>query len=182
MIQSIKYYIMSTKEAIEKIKNMLFNDYAPGVELPKVEPVKMVEVKTKDGLILEVDKLEVGGSVLLNGAPVADGDYEAEDGTKMKVVSGLITEIQAAEEPAKVEIEVEAMKKLPGMFSAINADFAATKNEIADLKKTIATQKESLKQMFSLVEKIAQSSIERPIEKVKSFDELSPLEKFRAQK
>jgi hypothetical protein len=172
---------MSTKEAIEKIKNMLFNDNAPGVELPKVEPVKMVEVKTKDGVILEVDKLEVGGLVLLNGAPVADGDYEAEDGTKMKVVSGLITEIQAAE-PVAVEIEVEAMKKLPGMFSAINADFAATKNEIADLKKTIATQKESLKQMFSLVEKIAQSSIEKPIEKVKSFDEMTPLEKFRAQK
>jgi len=182
MIQSIKYYIMTTKEAIEKIKNMLFNDAAPAVVAPAAEPAKFIEVKTKDGLILEVDKLEVGGSVLLNGAPAADGEYEAEDGTKMKVVSGLITEIMAAEEPAKVEIEVEAMKKLPGMFSAINADFAATKNEIADLKKTIAAQKETLKQMFALVEKMGNNSIEKPIEKAKSFDELSPLEKFRAQK
>jgi HAMP domain-containing protein len=172
---------MSTKEAIEKIKNMLFSDAAP-VVAPAAEPAKFIEVKTKDGLIFEVDKLEVGGSVLLNGAPAADGEYEAEDGTKMKVVSGLITEIMAAEVPAPVEVEVEAMKKLPGMFSAINQDFAATKNEISDLKKTIETQKESLKQMFSLLEKIANNSIEKPIEKVKSFDDMTALEKFRAQK
>jgi hypothetical protein len=36
--------------------------------------------------------------------------------------------------------------------------------------------------MFALVETIANNSIEQPREKVKSFDEMSALEKFRAQR
>jgi hypothetical protein len=36
--------------------------------------------------------------------------------------------------------------------------------------------------MFALVETIANNSIEQPKEAVKSFDEMSALEKFRAQR
>jgi hypothetical protein len=36
--------------------------------------------------------------------------------------------------------------------------------------------------MFSLVEKIANNSIEAPKEQSKTFEEMTPLEKFRAQK
>jgi hypothetical protein len=48
--------------------------------------------------------------------------------------------------------------------------------------KLISKQSESLKQMFALVETIANNSIEQPKEQVKSFDEMSALEKFRAQR
>ena len=193
---------MTPKEAVEKIRTMIFGDMVPaepvlppsGVVAPKVAPVSGVESKFEDyklksGAVVSIDKLDVGGSVTLNGEPAPDGEHELEDGTKIVVAGGLITEVKKAEVVAPVEVEVEAMKKLPGKFSEIEVGFAAAKSEIDQLKQTIADQKstienqgETLKQMFSLVETIANSSIEQPTEKVKSFEEMSALEKFRAQK
>jgi hypothetical protein len=68
------------------------------------------------------------------------------------------------------------------MMSAVNQDIVDLKKTINAQAKLIATQSESLKQMFALVETIANNSIEQPREKVKSFDEMSALEKFRAQR
>ena len=81
-----------------------------------------------------------------------------------------------------VEIEVEAMKKLPGMFSDMENGVNALKELVENQAKTIENQQESLKQMFSLVEKIANNSIEAPKEQSKIFEDMTPLEKFRAQK
>lgn len=192
---------MTPKEAVEKIRTMIFGDVvpaepvlpAPGVVAPNVAPesgvAKFAEYKLKSGAMVSIDKLEVGGSVTLNGQPAPDGEHEFEDGTKIVVVGGLITEVKKPEVAPVVEVEVEAMKKPPGMFSEMEQGFAAAKTDIAELKSTIEAQKntiskqtETLKQMFHLVETIANSSIQSPVEPVKSFDELSPLEKFRAQK
>ena len=193
---------MTPKEAVEKIRTMIFGDVVPaepmipasGVITPKVAPEsgvesKFAEYKLKSGAMVSIDKVEIGGSVTLNGQPAPDGEHEFEDGTKIVVAGGLITEVMKPEVAPVVEVEVEAMKKLPGMFSEMEQGFAAAKTDIAELrstideqKNTIAKQAETLKQMFQLVETIANSSIQSPVEPVKSFDELSPLEKFRAQK
>ena len=193
---------MTPKEAVEKIRTMIFGDVVPaepvlpasGVIAPKVAPVSGVESKFEDyklksGAVVSIDKLDVGGSVVLNGEPAPDGEHELEDGTKIVVSGGLITEVKKAEMEPAVEVEVEAMKKLPGKFSEMEQVFAAAKTDIDELKATIADQKntiekqaETLKQMFSLVETIANSSVQQPTEPVKSFEEMSPLEKFRAQK
>lgn len=202
MPQSKKNYHMTPKEAVEKIRTMIFGDMVPaepvipasGNMAPNVAPVSGVESKFEDyklksGAVVSIDKLEVGGSVVLNGEPAPDGEHELEDGTKIVVAGGLITEVKKAEVAPVVEVEIESMKKLPGMFSEMEQGFAAAKTDIDVLKKTIAEQSttiekqaETLKQMFSLVETIANSSIEQPTEKVKSFEEMSALEKFRAQK
>ena len=71
---------------------------------------------------------------------------------------------------------------MPLQMSAVNKDIVDLKKTIDAQAKLIATQTESLKQMFALVETIANNSIEQPKEKVKSFDEMTALEKFRAQK
>lgn len=202
MPQTKKNYHMTPKEAVEKIRTMIFGDVVPaepvipasGVITPKVAPESGVESKFEDyklksGAVVSIDKLEVGGSVVLNGEPAPDGEHEFEDGTKIVVAGGLITEVKKAEAAPVVEVEVEAMKKLPGKFSEMEQVFAAAKTDIDELKATIADQKntiekqaETLKQMFSLVETIANSSVQQPTEPVKSFEEMSPLEKFRASK
>ena len=172
---------MSTKEAIEKIKNMLFN------EQPFVAPVPpevagsqtFVDYKLKDGTIVSIDKLEIGGQVQLNGAPAPDGYHFLEDGSKIEVSGGLIVGIEKGEVVAEIP---EEMKKLPVQMSEVNKDIVELKKTIDAQAKLISTQSESLKQMFSLVETIANNSIQAPIEKVKSFEEMSALEKFRAQK
>jgi uncharacterized coiled-coil protein SlyX len=202
MPQSKKNYHMTPKQAVEMIRTMIFGEMVPanpvipasGEMAPNVAPQsgvesKFEEYKLKGGAVVSIDKLDVGGSVVLNGEPAPDGEHEFEDGTKIVVAGGLITEVKKAEVAPVVEVEVEAMKKLPGMFSEMEQGFAAAKTDIAQLKQTIDAQNatiekqaETLKQMFSLVETIANSSIEQPTEKVKAFEEMSPLEKFRAQK
>ena len=175
---------MSSKEAIEKIKNMLFGE-VPVQSAPIPEPTPeaagqvFAEYKLKDGTVVAIDKIEIGGQVQLNGEPAPDGYHLLEDGTKIEVLSGLIVGVE--KEPAAVEMP-EEMKKLPVQMSEVNKDIVDLKKTIDSQAKLIATQSESLKQMFALVETIANNSIEQPKEAVKSFDEMSALEKFRAMK
>ena len=172
---------MSSKEAIEKIKNMLFGEVVAPVVLPESVGSGQVfaEYKLKDGTVVSIDKVEVGGSVNLNGQPAPDGYHLLEDGTKIEVLSGLIVGLE--KEPVVEEVPKE-LKNLPVMMSAVNQDIVDLKKTINAQAKLIETQSESLKQMFALVETIANNSIEQPREKVKSFDEMSALEKFRAQR
>lgn len=168
---------MSPKEAVEKIKNMLFGDMP--VVLPESVGSGQVfaEYKLKDGTVVSIDKVEIGGSVNLNGEPAPDGYHLLEDGTKIEVSKGLIIDVEKESELGYLP---EEMKKLPVMMSAVNKDIVDLKKTIDAQAKLIARQSESLKQMFSLVETIANNSIEQPKEKVKSFDEMTALEKFRA--
>ena len=169
---------MSTKDAIEKIKSMLFGDEEKQMALPvPAEPQKFEDYKLKSGAVVSIDKLEVGGSVTLEGNPAPDGEHELEIGKKIVTQGGLIVEVKESEGP-KVEVEVEAMKKLPGMFAAMDELRQVVENQA----QTIAKQQDSLKQMFVLVETMANNSIQAPKEAVKAFEEMTPLEKFRAQK
>lgn len=169
---------MSTKDAIEKIKSMLFGDEEKQMALPvPAKPQKFEDYKLKSGAVVSIDKLEVGGSVTLEGNPAPDGEHELENGKKIVTQGGLIVEVKESEGP-KVEVEVEAMKKLPGMFAAMDE----LRQVVEDQAQTIAKQQDSLKQMFALVETMANNSIQAPIEAVKAFEEMTPLEKFRAQK
>jgi hypothetical protein len=175
---------MSSKEAIEKIKNMLFGEMpvqAPApVPTPEGSGQVFADYKLKDGTVVSIDKVEIGGSVNLNGEPAPDGYHLLEDGTKIEVLSGLIVGIE--KEAAVIDTMPEELKKLPVQMSEVNKDIVDLKKTIDAQAKLIATQSESLKQMFALVETIANNSIEQPKEAVKSFDEMSALEKFRAQK
>jgi hypothetical protein len=174
---------MSSKEAIEKIKNMLFGEMPVQVPAPVPTPEGSGQVfsdyKLKDGTVVSIDKLEIGGSVNLNGAPAPDGYHILEDGKQIEVQSGLIVGI---EEAAPDNMMPEELKKMPVMMSEVNKDIVDLKKTIGAQAKLIERQSESLKQMFALVETIANNSIEQPKEAVKSFDEMSALEKFRALK
>ena len=76
--------------------------------------LKFAEAMLADGTSVWVSALEVGGEVYLfdrdslEKTPAPDGDHELEDGTVVTTVDGIITEVKAKEEEAKVEIEVEA--------------------------------------------------------------------------
>ncbi len=171
---------MSPKEAVEKIKNMLFGEIpeVPAVPAVPAAPAQVfADYKLKDGTMVSIDKLEIGGSVNLNGEPAPDGYHLLEDGTKIEVSKGLIVGV---EKEAVSEV-VDEMKKLPVQMSEVNKDIVDLKKTIDTQAKLIAKQSESLKAMFSLVETIANNSIQAPIEKVKSFDEMTNLEKFKAQ-
>lgn len=70
--------------------------------------VKFSEAKLTDGVTIiryEADKLDVGVAVMAvteQGAiAMPDGDYEMEDGTKFKIVGGVVSEVVAVDAPAE---------------------------------------------------------------------------------
>lgn len=80
----------------EKLKSML---------------AEMSTVKTVEGIVYQIDgdELEVGVEVKdAEGNAAADGEYEFEDGTKVTVKEGKITEVVEVEtEEEEVEVEEE---------------------------------------------------------------------------
>jgi expansin (peptidoglycan-binding protein) len=59
---------MSSKEAIEKIKNMLFGEMPVQAPAPVPTPVgsgqTFADYKLKDGTVVSIDKVEIGGQVV----------------------------------------------------------------------------------------------------------------------
>lgn len=168
---------MTPKEAIEKIRGMLFADQ------PEVVSVAMAEFPLKDGGVVVAEKLEVGVPVTLNGEPAPDGTHTLATGVQIVVASGLITEVKQPQVEVEVEVpatEIEAGMK-PKPEEAMAIQFASI-SEIEILKSKFSNQEKTIKELFSLVEKLADASIEKPKELVKSWDDMTPLERFRASK
>lgn len=128
---------------LEKV-SMFFAELVGAEEMPAVsgEPkaeVKMMEAKLKDGTIVEVTELAVGGVVTIEGKPAPVGEHELEDGTIIVLGdNGAIMEIKPKME---VEVEVEAKKdeevkedmsaKFAAFESATNEKFAAYEDKFA---------------------------------------------------
>jgi hypothetical protein len=78
---------MNRKEVINKIKS-IFGFYGFGM------------YKTKEGSELRMEKLEMGMPVYIISPegefPLTDGDYELEDGTKVKVKEGMVSALEIA--------------------------------------------------------------------------------------
>jgi hypothetical protein len=159
---------------------------APVAPTPPVEPVKMAmqDFTMADGSVLSVDKLEVGGNALVGELAAPDGSYELPTGEMIKVVGGLITEFTpVVAEPA---VESEMAKQMVAMQShvkKIEAKLSQQENISAKLSAHEAKIEKLTtvnKELFALVELMANESKVAPIEKAKSFDEMTSLEKFKA--
>lgn len=90
-----KAIMSKIKDFISNIKKELF-DGTPitlPVTTPAPAPVPTPQTLnkdyvTKDGTEIEVDKLEVGGTALVNGMPAPAGEHELADGTKVTIGEG----------------------------------------------------------------------------------------------
>lgn len=96
---------MTSKEAIEKIKNLLFGSETFGM------------LKTKDGVELKVEgDVELEKAIYIitpNGElPAEEGEYEMEDGMKVKVREGLIDSIDYTKIEDEVDMEETEKEKV----------------------------------------------------------------------
>lgn len=81
----------SVKEMVAKFKKSFFDQ--PGQDV-NASGTTSTEYTLKDGTAITVDKVEVGGVVLIAGIPAPAGDHELSDGTKITVgEGGLITAV-----------------------------------------------------------------------------------------
>lgn len=140
---------MTPLEAILKIKSMFAEagvevavpvaEPAPVAE-PSVEPIEeSKEYKLKSGVTVVVDKLEVGGKVMIKDeagelSPAPAGEHELADGQMIILdESALIVEIK---QPEVEEVEQEEVKEeVPSEAELMKKKIEEMTKELEDMKK-----------------------------------------------
>lgn len=159
---------MNPLELLQKVKALVFEEQAPAEPQPTVEPL---EYTLQDGTKVYIDKLEVGGKVMVEQeAPAPAGSHTLADGTVLEVGEGgvisAITPVAVApEEPVQQAAEPNNFEE---KFAAYDAKFSALENENENLKAAFAKADEAIKGLVSLVERLVKEPQAEPSEPVKS--------------
>jgi hypothetical protein len=137
----------------------LVGDQMPPVSgEPKAEETKMMEAKLKDGTVVEVTEMAVGGIVTIEGVAAPVGEHELEDGTKIVLAdNGVIMEImpKSEEEAPEVEIEVPVVEDMGAKFAAFES---ATNEKFASYEDKFAAYEVKLTQANKVIEGLMQIS------------------------
>ena len=148
-------------------------EVAPVSGMPEA-PVKMMEAKLKDGTIIEVTELAIGGVVTIQGMPAPVGEHTLEDGTIIVVGdNGAILEIKpATEEVAPVVEDMSA--KFAAFENATNEKFAAYETKFAayEIKLTQANKViEGLMQISKMLVEAPQGTPDASVKTSNAFAE-----------
>lgn len=142
---------MKATEIILKLKEQ----FAELVNQPTQTPVKMIQATLKDGTIVEVTALEVGGIVTIEGVPAPVGEHELSDGTYIVVgENGAITEIK----PIVEEMPIDAMKpedmgaKFSSLENSTKEKFATYETKFASYETKFAEYESKLTKATQMIE------------------------------
>jgi len=157
---------MEAKEILQKVKQY-FNELAAAPEVDKM--MDATEYELKDGGKVMIDKLEVGGVVMIDGNAALPGEAELVDGSKMTIGdNGVITAIKVAM-PEEDEPVMEDMNSKFAAFETLTSEkfanyeikFSAYEQRFADyevkMKKANKVIDELLKLSTLLVEAPSQA-------------------------
>ena len=161
----------------------LVGDQMPPVSgEPKATETKMMEAKLKDGTVVEVTELAIGGIVTIEGVAAPVGEHELEDGTKIVLGdNGVIMEImpKSEEETPAIEIEVPVIEDMSAKFaafeSATNEKFAAYENKFLayEVKLTQANKViEGLMQISKMLVEAPQVQADSSVKTSNAFGEV----------
>ena len=160
---------------------LMGNQMPPVSGVPAVEPVKMVEAKLKDGTVVSVSEMAVGGIVTIAGAPAPVGEHLLEDGTTLIVGdNGAIMEIKpamATEEPPMMEdmgakfsaFEAAQNEKFAAYEISVNGKFAAYEAKLGQANKVI----EGLMQISKMLVEAPQAGPDQSVKTSNAFNEES---------
>lgn len=170
-------------DKINEIKNkikMLFAEDAPA----ESTAAEVKEYKTSDDLLIQVDKLEVGGKAM---QVLEDGtlgileakNYEVIDGDKVFDVAinaeGIITEIKEKEvavEEVVVEEEMSNEEKIENVISELSKEFneliTKVKAQFEKVNENIESIKKENTELKSAFEKIADEPSDKAVKKTET--------------
>lgn len=147
--------------------------------MPKAE-VKMMEAKLKDGTIVEVTELAVGGIVTIEGQPAPVGEHQLESGDIIVLGdNGAIMEIKPKkEDEVSVEVEVPEVEDMSAKFaafeSATNEKFSAYENKFAQYEAKLGQANkviEGLMQISKMLVEAPQSAPDAGVKTSNNFAE-----------
>jgi hypothetical protein len=161
---------MNAQEAILKIR-ALFDD-GQVAEAPAEVNLEAVEYSLMDGTKVMIDKLEIGGTVVLSdGNAAPQGEHILADGTSIQVdEAGVIIEIASPAEDMQPEEMEKKMDELAAEFQA-KVDILNFEKEELQTKLKDLTEKttQGFSQVLSLIEDMAKVPSADPIAKPNSF-------------
>ena len=144
--------------------------------------VKMKEAKTIDGLVFAYDgELTIGTAIMDitsgTATPIMDGEYTMEDGNVVKILSGVVAEIESkkVEEIEAPEVIAPELKYPKEMDTKMSAMQVSLESQISSLKKQVVL-------LNKVVNEILNTPIQNETKVTKNWDELSSLEKYRLSK
>lgn len=191
VISKIKDFIITKLSVDERVALEGLNPVAAPATMPTDEKkpsteqtpeVKMKEAKTVDGLVFAYDGELVIGTAIMDitsgtASPVMDGEYTMEDGNVVKILSGVVAEIESKkveeiEAPEVVESELKYPKEMDTKMSAMQVSL---ESQISSLKKQVVL-------LNKVVNEILNTPIQNETKVSKNWEELSPLEKYRLSK
>jgi len=153
---------------------------APAQNAPAPPQTLQQDYTTKDGQVVQIDKLEVGGIALMGGVPAPAGELQLQDGTSLMIgEGGVITMVTPAMSPsaapaltmAQVDLAINAAltrykEELAAEKLAASTELQGVQKRIAEGAVTLASQKEQINALFSAIEKLAEMPTADPVNEV----------------
>lgn len=182
-------------DVLAKIKAAIFKfaeQVAPVADPIVVAPIALAvsTAKLKDGTNVSYEgELNVGSVLNVvaedGTATVApDGMHELEDGTKVTIANGIISEVTKVEpiEPATTETET-LLTQMQQAFKAMELKLSAQVTEKESLKAELLEVKEALKTTLLAFKTIIEAPVvESGVVNKQDFEKMSPLDKRRYYK
>lgn len=160
----------------ETIKVLLAEQPAPVAPQPEAQPAqKFAGYMLQDGTPIEVESLEPGKVVMINGAPAPAGEHILSDGTKIELDEmGVITEVSAPEiEDVPAPVAAPVAQAAPqfdaqARFAEVEAAFSA---QISELKAAVDQQNQVINQLFEAVKQMADLPVaQAPVQPAQAFE------------
>ena len=155
----------------DTIKVLLAEQPAPVAPVQPEQPAVFADLLLQDGTPIQVESLEPGKVVMINGAPAPAGEHILSDGTKIELdANGVIIEIEAPqpEAPAAPVEQAAPAFDADTFRSEIEANFSA---QIQGLQAEIAKQNQVINQLFEAVQKMAEMPVAAPPAPTSNFEE-----------
>lgn len=157
---------MEAKDILSKVQ-LFFNDLINPVVAPVAAaapadapaPDAPKEYELKIGGKVMIDKLEVGGIVMIDGGPALPGELELVDGTKLTVGdNGAITEMTAGAAPAEPPAapEFDAQGSFTALQATANEKFAAYESKFADYEAKFQGYEAKLEKYNEMITQLLQ--------------------------
>ncbi len=187
----------STYEKFKEIVGEKLADVKQLFDMPIIEAIPeaaaaFTDVKTADGMVLRIEKMEQGAKCTVigeAGETPAEGEYTLEDGKVLVVKAGVIESVNEPKEAASVAPEEmaetnelkEQVKSITYKYSEIEKSIEESKKAIEGLKKDNEKLSAQNKAMFSIIENLASLPSEEPTQEPKDQTKIGRLAEFRSE-